>query len=248
MEEAAKSYGITNPFDLLAFGSGYACGRGKRWETEDYGDEEIYFGSVKCSFAEVNGDTIIYDHDDWKPCMDTLKSVMSRVQCLGPKKDILVPAIPALDVCRIDRTRKGETVWPQALKKPLIKVGKNITKTNQPGNGITKAYASGVRSAVVKVGQTWYRLKGCGNNDEGFIVKYEVNRQTKVLTKQIRGCAWMHTAMRENFMTSHLAKTLKNKGVFGVNVAMGAYRYGPSKSTVWIQNIGTVLYSSKDIR
>jgi len=38
----------------------------------------------------------------------------------------------------------------------------------------------------------------------------------------------MHTAMRENYMTSHLANTLEKKGVMGANEAMGAYLYGPS--------------------
>jgi hypothetical protein len=55
-----------------------------------------------------------------------------------------------------------------------------------------------------------------------------MSRKTKKMTKQIRGSAWMHTAMRENFMTSHLANTLEKKGVSGANAAMGVYLYGPS--------------------
>lgn len=73
-----------------------------------------------------------------------------------------------------------------------------------------------------------YRLKGCGNSSDGFVIKFEVSRKTKNMTKQIRGSAWMHTAMRENFMTSHLGNSLQEKGVLGANAAMGVYRYGPS--------------------
>lgn len=35
-----------------------------------------------------------------------------------------------------------------------------------------KAVASGVRSALVKLEGNWYRLKGCGNNDDGFVVRH----------------------------------------------------------------------------
>ena len=87
----------------------------------------------------------------------------------------------------------------------------------------------GQREIFLKTASLYrYRLKGCGNNDEGFVIKYEISRKTKKMTKQIRGSAWIHTAMRENYMTSHLANTLEKKGVLGANAAMGAYLYGPS--------------------
>ena len=40
----------------------------------------------------------------------------------------------------------------------------------------TKAFASGVRSSTFKLDGQWYRLKGNGNNDEGFVVKAEMNQ------------------------------------------------------------------------
>jgi len=155
MEESCKSFGITKPKDILAFGSGYACGLSFiKSSSDDYGEEEIYFGSVNISLAKVEGESISYVHKDWKPCKETLKSVLSRVKGQGPKDDILVPAIPALDFRKIKTSQKADE-WPEALSRPLIKVGKNM-KGLGPGVGITKAYASGVRSAVLKVGQNWY--------------------------------------------------------------------------------------------
>ena len=40
----------------------------------------------------------------------------------------------------------------------------------------TKAFASGVRSSTFKLDGQWYRLKGNGNNDEGFVVKARPSR------------------------------------------------------------------------
>ncbi len=45
--------------------------------------------------------------------------------------------------------------------------------------------ASGVRSALVKVDGVWYRLKGCGNNGDGFTVRNE-NAKTG-LWRNVRG-------------------------------------------------------------
>lgn len=85
-----------------------------------------------------------------------------------------------------------------------------------------------VRSCTLKLGDKWYRLKGSGNNDEGFIVKQETyNRDgQEQFTLTIRGSAWMHTAIRENAMTARLAAAMEPHGVMGANIAMGAYEYG----------------------
>ena len=153
MEETILSYGITNPQDLVAFGCGWACGRNHSVEVEEYGEDEIYFGSVNVALAQVEGDAISYIHEEWTPCKETLKNVLSRVKGQGPKEDVLVPAIPALDFQKTKTSKTGND-WPPALSRPLIKVGKNM-KHLPPGVGITKAYASGIRSAVLKVGQKW---------------------------------------------------------------------------------------------
>ena len=67
-----------------------------------------------------------------------------------------------------------------------------------------------MRSCIFKVEDRWYRLKGSGNNDEGFIIKQETyNRDGEdQFTLTIRGSAWMHTAVRENAMTARLAAVM----------------------------------------
>ena len=40
------------------------------------------------------------------------------------------------------------------------------------------------------------------------------------------GCAFYHTAIRENYMTSQIASELEPQGIIGANGAMGIYVYG----------------------
>lgn len=209
------------------------CGLGKmpkRSAAAAYGNDELYYGSAKVFLAPVAGSTIGYRHQDWKPLADeeSLQRVLLRAEKMGPKGDIIVPAIPALDFGLVGETTQTDDVddWPDFMQYPLIKVGKNIPEhmLQMPMGAPTKAFASGVRSCIFKLEGKWYRLKGCGNNDEGFVIKSEVNPAGD-FTRQIRGSAWLHTAIRENYMTAELAKTMEPKGMLGANVAMGAYVY-----------------------
>mmetsp|Transcript_21614 Transcript_21614/g.40034 ORF Transcript_21614/g.40034 Transcript_21614/m.40034 type:complete len:702 (+) Transcript_21614:50-2155(+) len=202
----------------------------KASEVAPYGNDELYYGSAKVFLAPVAGSTIGYRHQDWKPLADeeSLQRVLLRAEKMGPKGDIIVPAIPALDFGLVGDTTRTDDVdeWPEFMQTPLIKVGKNVPEYmwKMPPGAPTKAFASGVRSCIFKLKGSWYRLKGCGNNDEGFTVKSEVNPAGD-FTRQIRGSAWLHTAIRENYMAAHLANSMEPKGILGANVAMGAYVY-----------------------
>lgn len=212
--------------------------------SDAFGEDELYFGSVKAYLAPVPGNVIAYDHSKWMPLRDedSLHRVLDRAGKIGPKADIVVPAIPALDFGQAqgvkDSNEENVSGWPAFMRTPLIKVGKNIPESMLkplPGSP-EKTFASGVRSCVFKLDGQWYRLKGCGNNDEGFIVQNDVNSEKEV-TRQIRGSAWLHTAIRENFMAAHLASSMQSQGVLGANEAMGIYMYdapnqplGPSVS------------------
>ena len=83
------------------------------------------------------------------------------------------------------------------------------TKNDYPD---LKAFASGVRSACVKIDNKWYRLKGSGNNDQGFPVKTSSQvvetGKPPIKTRQIRGSAFVHTARCENYYSSKLAKEM----------------------------------------
>ena len=87
--------------------------------------------------------------------------------------DVLVPGIPALDlVCAAPTGPSHDTSdWPEFLRQPLVKVAPEAPEAAKDGEAPPKAVASGVRSALVKLDGVWYRLKGCGNNTEGFTVR-----------------------------------------------------------------------------
>ena len=84
--------------------------------------------------------------------------------------DVVIPGIPALDIECVAPGGPSVDVsdWPAFLRTPVV-------KCESPGDTGTaeapKAVASGVRSALVKLDGVWYRLKGCGNGDQGFTVR-----------------------------------------------------------------------------
>lgn len=187
-----------------------------------FGDDELYFGSVPVHLVGVPGSVVAYQHDQWVPIETeaSLAEVLARADPIGPDKDIVVPAIPALDFGLSEGAsppNPTEVGWPAFLAQPLIKVP-------EASEGEPKAFASGVRSCLVKLDGKWFRLKGSGNNDEKFIIK-EATMGDGSITRTIRGCAWMHTSIRENHMVARLAASMEPQGILGANWAMGAYQY-----------------------
>ncbi len=135
------------------------------------------------------------------------------------------PAIPALDFLHSpgpDSVAAAASL-PQELQFPLIKrspppATEVEVSPSEPGSRATlQGYASGVRSALVNVQGVWYRLKGCGNHESGFISKDE--RQPILKTqggydgvhnfRQIRGCAFPHTAVRELVISERVDSALR---------------------------------------
>jgi len=142
----------------------------------------------------------------------------------GSALDVVVPCIPAREIACFQQQQQQQlqfdlTFWPEGLRRPLIKVP-------QASAGEPKAVASGCRSCLVKLNGSWYRLKGCGNNADGFIVRLSPGYDG-VLWRDIRGCAFPHTAVRENYMTALLNEKLTPLGIMGCNTALGMYLYSP---------------------
>ena len=116
--------------------------------------------------------------------------------------------MPAFDLT-LSRQSLGKGSWPEVLRQPLIKCTAD--------RAVLSGYASGVRSALLHDARSdkWYRLKGCGNNSDGFpIVSVlddagqalhsdpadEPNGISQVLRK-IRGACYLHTATLELHMS-----------------------------------------------
>jgi hypothetical protein len=154
------------------------------------GEDELYFGSVAVHYApDCTGTAIPYTHCDWAPDLSpaALPQVLARVECLGPESDIVVPGIPAVDIARKGTCGPSNVVehgWPSCMQQPLIKVPES-----QRAAGAPKAFASGVRSGLLQGPEgEWYRLKGCGNNDEGFVVQTSATTASNPPTRQVLAC------------------------------------------------------------
>jgi len=204
---------------------------------DGYGDDEIFYGSARVYLAPAAGKTLPYNHAEWKTASRddkaslalTLQRAGRQAANEGETPDIVEPAIPALEIIRADDadgTAAGAggdvSAWPTLLQAPLLKVKEEEAIKD------LKAVASGVRSCLVKLEGKWYRLKGSGNNDEGFVIRQNAaSVSTGDAWRDIRGCAFWSTALRENYMSAHLAAVLDPQGIVGCNTAKGVYVYGP---------------------
>jgi len=102
--------------------------------------------------------------------------------------------IPSFPQSHIDF--KSNENFKGALISELLKVLiKDIKKENVQQ---MRAMKSGCRSSIVKIGNKYYRLKGCGNNEEGFPIKAVGSEYYKMP----RGCQFSTTCFRELYFTS----------------------------------------------
>lgn len=141
--------------------------------------------------------------------------------------DVIVPAMPTTDVAvsklsnsaRLPLEVYDYTPHPHqpphhvcsSRQVPLWKVG--------PVDGALLGFASGVRSGVIPVsGGRYVRLKGCGNNADGFVVAPVPGKES---LRTLRGCAFEHTATRELVMTSLVNGLLASHGFQGANEPIG---------------------------
>ncbi len=145
------------------------------------------------------------------------------------------PAIPALDFQRTTTSHPAAAadaaaaaLLPKLLRSPLIK--RSFVAAIDSASGVEESaaaasglhgYASGVRSAVLKVEGQWYRLKGCGNHEKGFIIKDDkkpiVDKNGCIGSgklqmhefRHIRGCCFPHTAVRELAISERVDTALR---------------------------------------
>lgn len=188
--------------------------------------DALYFGSVRVHLQHVAGEVVPFRASEWIEDDKTIELVFARGTLRSSRDNrhvnVVEPAIPALDITANPAVRDSEKVCsllPALLRVPLKKTRKDQNDVLQH----VCAVASGVRSALVKVGADFYRLKGCGNRDEGFVV-----RDNKTW-RDIRGAAFPHTALRELFMTAHIDSLAKSEGCVACNepIAVAYYEEEP---------------------
>ena len=186
-------------------------------------DDAIYFASIPVHFAPVPGHTIPFVPSEWQPDPSSLAAALARFSLTPPTPPndglpLFQPAIPALDFQHhpplpstpaAAASAAAAAALPPQLRSPLLKIPQSPPSSSPPSHPL-QGYASGVRSALIKIDGQWYypsqspsphislvyaplhitclclppqritlppsqrfRLKGCGNNADGFIVKTE---------------------------------------------------------------------------
>ena len=96
-----------------------------------------------------------------------------------------------------------------------------LLKTNNEEGTIT-GFTSGIRSALLKQPDGWYRLKGCGNGSDGaFTIETHEGVQTP------RGCSFKNTVLTEFYMT----KKIGELGIELANFPVGYWKYTPKEDS-----------------
>ncbi|MHA1309823.1 MAG: hypothetical protein ACTSWR_08845 [Candidatus Helarchaeota archaeon] len=114
--------------------------------------------------------------------------------------------------------KKKTSQFPKILEKPLIKSNKN---------GIV-AFKSGMRSAILFHDNKYYRIKGCGMENDGFVYEtYLPNMidSNGIRKKRLRGCQFLENCEKEIEVSKKLGNVFKKKNLFFPNFPLGYWVY-----------------------
>lgn len=195
----------------------------------------LYFGSNEVLLKKVPGKFINFQVDQYQIGNKIIKN---QTNC-----KLIVPEIPARDIeikhkeinnnsesCSNCKSNKFDVLslnnnqifqnnastlenYIQLFEVPLMK----------NSQGLIKAFQSGIRSAVLLDNEIFYRLKGCGNNYEGFIHR-ELSNQDQ--TFEIRGCSFDFTSLRELWYSNLIMeKLLEERSWICGNKPLGYFSY-----------------------
>lgn len=107
----------------------------------------------------------------------------------------------------------------------FIKISKEvITINNLTEQDYLVGFQSGKRSCIVKINDHFYRLKGCGNFNEGFPIQ-KMHFPKEAL--EVRGCQFSYSAVRESYMTDKINDIISKKyNLKTANIPSFIWEYG----------------------
>eukprot|EP00455_Lapot_gusevi_P023869 TRINITY_DN2478_c0_g1_i1.p1 TRINITY_DN2478_c0_g1~~TRINITY_DN2478_c0_g1_i1.p1 ORF type:complete len:528 (-),score=190.56 TRINITY_DN2478_c0_g1_i1:96-1592(-) len=188
--------------------------------SDSFADDDLFFGSIPVFFKKVSGQTFPFQPEqivvlrDAQHSQEALERLKPLVGWGEEYEKMVIPAIPSYDY-QLSKSNDVSAL-PAQLQQPLLKVPQEDPAEKIPG------VKSGVRSALVKLGGRWYRLKGCGNNDQGFPV-VPVSANPNLIN--IRGSSFSHTTAIELVMSQRIASILQSEGFLCANASLGWFEY-----------------------
>jgi hypothetical protein len=204
--------------------------------------ENLYYGSVPVIFRPVSGQAHDFTASNFKeheiqptnPHIEQLtKLSLDRCKAatwLGQEYfNLVLPAIPALDITDEKETDTSQSLTnsllPEGLREPLLKVDENDKE--QGSKQYLHGLQSGRRSALIKVDNKWYRLKGCGDLGQGFPLRRVETPPTGAPEEcwELRGCMFEHTVSRELYMTNKINSILSENRLLPANEPIGWWEY-----------------------
>jgi hypothetical protein len=97
-----------------------------------------------------------------------------------------------------------------------------VIKTKTFNEGGFFGYQSGARSAIININGKHYRLKGCGNFENGFNERFMGFPKD---CKDVRGCQFRNTTFREVYFSDTINEILKKFGYEVANKPIGVWLY-----------------------
>ena len=175
---------------------------------ESFHKEVIKKNRKKVALKKVRGEAFNYSTGDETFLLKGSKA--TYFDTVESRDTYFKLALPAADILW-----EGSSL-PSLLRIPLIKAL----------DGEFTGYESGIRSGLMfsEDSEKIYRLKGCGQNDLGF-VKQEKEYVDKKPHYEIRGCQFRSTCLREQITTALLDKVLPEKNILVGNKPLGWWAY-----------------------
>ena len=180
----------------------------------DLPPKELYVGKQMVNLMPVQGEFYPFLPNQTVLEIPSLKSTKAALKRLQDNSDlgeeysrIYLPALPSSDLL----LRPGSAAaspFPISVKAPALSQFQGVQ--------------SGKRSAVVEQAGKRYRLKGCGNLEQGFVVESMAFPEDG---RELRGCCFDQTLARELFMSHLISETLRPYGIEVGNRPIGYWKY-----------------------
>ena len=194
--------------------------------------DKLYFGTSEIWLVPAgSGHSCAYKGAESVQAGSTPDPLEVPFDRAGEKLVAILPDVPGRPLSVVKATACGSAALTQKeLMVPLVKTSKDACSGRKDA---IRGAGSGVRSGVIKCSDCGaVRLKGCGNNNDGFPVRYLDEEESAKRTDgrkavEVRGCCFSPTCARELLMTDAVEAALHERDpeICGANSSLGWWQY-----------------------